>query len=378
MALVDDQMAVVGHAIINDTLSDETLNDGDVEQPGGSASPAADATDRLRRHVEERRESLDPLVQQLTPMHEHERADAALGDQPGGDHRLAKRRRGRQHAGLVRQHRVCRRLLLGPEFAVKGHVERAAGVALVANDRCDTQIAQGLANLVEAPSRQADVMRMILSAGDDARLVVRGQPHRLRLVELGILKGRQAKQPVSETRMQPVLGDVDLIAEHQLHRLRQFSDDRRLLAVTRWRGCPRLIVAVVLWRQPHAEDATTPFRLLRDLLDLGSAHLAHAREKRPLICPRHERVIEEDAVALLAGSLLQRQGDQVAESSLRHRVLIRKETVVRIQSDVRPPLHRLGQEVRSEPAGQRGRNRLLEEDPDVSASSGARPFERGG
>ena len=65
-------------------------------------------------------ESLDPLVEQLTPMHEHERVDAALGDQPGGDHRLAERRRGGQHAGLVRQHRVCRGLLLGPELAVKG------------------------------------------------------------------------------------------------------------------------------------------------------------------------------------------------------------------------------------------------------------------
>ena len=106
-------------------------------------------------------------------------------------------------------------------------------------------------------------MRVILSAGDDARLVVRGQPHRLRLVELRILKRRQAKQPVSETRMQPFLGDVDLIAENQLQRLRQLADDRWILAVARWRGCPRLIVSVVLRRQTHAEDATTTFGFLR-------------------------------------------------------------------------------------------------------------------
>ena len=37
MAFVDDQMAVLGDAIVNDTLPDETLNDGDVEQPGRSA-----------------------------------------------------------------------------------------------------------------------------------------------------------------------------------------------------------------------------------------------------------------------------------------------------------------------------------------------------
>ena len=52
------------------------------------------------------------------------------------------------------------------------------------------------------------------------------------------------------------------------------------------------------------------------------------------------------------GSLLQRQGDQVAETALGQRVLIGKEAVVGIQADVRPAFHRFGQEVRTEPAGQ--------------------------
>ena len=110
MTLVDDQVAVVGHAIIDDALPDEALNDRDVEQSGRPASPAADATNRLRGHAEERRESLDPLIEQLTPMDEHQRVHAALGDEPRGDDRLAERRRGGQHAGVVRQHRVGRRL----------------------------------------------------------------------------------------------------------------------------------------------------------------------------------------------------------------------------------------------------------------------------
>src|SRR5271163_2247914 len=119
---------------------------------------------------------------------------------------------------------------------------------------------------------------VILSAGDDARLVVRGQPHRLSLVELRILKRGQAKQPVSETRMQPFLGDVDLIAKEELQRLRQFADERRSLSVTRWRGCPRLFLSVILWRQTHPEDTTTSFGFLDDPFDLRSAHLAHAGE----------------------------------------------------------------------------------------------------
>jgi hypothetical protein len=112
------------------------------------------------------------------------------------------------------QHCVCR-LLLGPQLALKGHLERATAAALVPNGHANAQVSQGLADLVEASSRQADVMRVILGARDDARLVIRGQPHRLRPVEFGILKGRQAKEPISETRVESVLSDVDLTAENQ-------------------------------------------------------------------------------------------------------------------------------------------------------------------
>ena len=59
-------------------------------------------------------------------MHEHERVDAPLCDEPRCDNRLAKRRRGRQHAGIVRQHRLRRRLLIRPEFALEGHVQAVA------------------------------------------------------------------------------------------------------------------------------------------------------------------------------------------------------------------------------------------------------------
>ena len=74
-------------------------------------------------------------------------------------------------------------------------------------------------NLVEGPARQADVMRVILSAGNDARLVVDGQPHRLRFVELRVLECCQSKEPVSEARMQPFFRDVDMIVENQPQRL---------------------------------------------------------------------------------------------------------------------------------------------------------------
>ena len=90
---------------------------------------------------------------------------------------------------------------------------------------------------------------------------------------------------------------------------------------------------------------------------------------------RQSAVIEKDAIATLPRSLLKRQGDQVAETALRKRVLVGEETVVRIKPDARPAFHRFGQEVRAELARQRGRNRLLEEEPDVPAIARTRTLE---
>ena len=112
------------------------------------------------------------------------------------------------------------------------------------------------------------------------------------------------------------------------------------------------------------------FSLSDDPFDLCAADLPHAREKRPLVCPRREVVIEEDAIALSAWPLLQRQGDQVAESSLRHRVLVRKETIIRIQSDIGSSFHGFRHEVRPQPASQGCWNGVFEEEPDVPALPG--------
>ena len=88
-------------------------------------------------------------------------------------------------------------------------------------------------------------------------------------------------------------------------------------------------------------------------------------------------LVEEDAVATFPRLFLQRQGDQIAETALGQRVLIGEEAVIRIQADIRPAFHRFGQDVRTEPACQRGRDGLLEEQPDVPAVAGARSLQSG-
>ncbi len=159
MALIDDHMAVLDNAVIHDAFSDETLNNGDINLASRAISSSADSSDRFRRDIEERRETLNPLVEQLTAMNQHERVHAAPGDEPRGDDGLAERCCGCQYASLMTQHRVRCCLLLLPKLALKLHLQTTAVATFVANRRANTKIREGLANVIEATARQSDVMR---------------------------------------------------------------------------------------------------------------------------------------------------------------------------------------------------------------------------
>ncbi len=68
MALINDHMAVFSDAVIHDAFSDETLNDADINLSSRAISCSSDSSDRFRRDIEERRETLYPLVEQLPAM----------------------------------------------------------------------------------------------------------------------------------------------------------------------------------------------------------------------------------------------------------------------------------------------------------------------
>src|SRR5262245_26135469 len=161
-------------------------------------------------------------------MNEHERVHPALSNEPRGDDSLAKCSGGRQDAGLMAQHGVRCGLLLPPKLALKPHFQPIAVAALVANGHSNAEVDEHLADVIEAAPRQSDVMRKIFGARDDARLVVCRKPHRLRLVELGILECSEPKQSVSKPWMQVLLGNVDLIAKDELQRRWQIPVDRGL------------------------------------------------------------------------------------------------------------------------------------------------------
>ena len=220
-------------------------------------------------------------------------------------------------------------------------------------------------------------MREVLCASDDARRAVGRKSQRLSLVELRVLERRKPQQPVAQPGRQALLGDVDLVAEHQLDRLREHACDGRHRWASRGRQAPGLMLVILLRRQAHTEDAALSLGRLNGPLDLLPTEPVQACEEGPLIRPGIEIGVEKDAVSPLPRLFLQRQRDQAAEAALRHRILARKKAVVRVEAELRPLLHRLGEHVRAEAAGERRRNRLLEEEPQMRAQPGARALDGG-
>ena len=371
VTFIDDHLPVIGDAIVHDIFADEALNDRHIEQPGRLVAAAANAADRLRREVEKRRQPFDPLVQELAPMHEHQRIDAALGDQPGSDDCLAERRRGGQDTSVVLQHRLGRELLLWSQLALKGGLQRLPAETLVTDDRANIQVGQDLTNVFETSAWQADVLWMFFSATDDPWLVVGRQAHRLGLVELRILERGDTQQSVSKTRSQAVFGDVDLVSEDQFKRTRKLAGNRWLRPATRWRRGPRCRFVILRRRKAHAKDAPTSIGVARDRFQMRALDALYGREKCPLVAVRHCLVVKEHTVAVPSGVLLQRQRDQIAKSSVGQRVLIREESIVRVEPDIRPALHGLRQDVGADFPRERRRHGLFEQQPNVPAAAGA-------
>ena len=90
---------------------------------------------------------------------------------------------------------------------------------------------------------------------------------------------------------------------------------------------------------------------------------------------RREVIVEKDAVAAFPRSLLQRQRDQITKTAIGQCVLIGEEPIIRIQPDVRPALHRFGQNVGPKFPSHPRRNGVFKEKPDMPAVARAGSFQ---
>ena len=94
-------MTILADDVVNNALSIEALNHGNVNLPCRVTFATPDLTDLFRRNTTEFAQRLDPLIEQLPAMHDHQCIHLPLGNQIGGHNCLAKGSRSGQNAGLM-------------------------------------------------------------------------------------------------------------------------------------------------------------------------------------------------------------------------------------------------------------------------------------
>src|SRR5438309_2100720 len=101
VTLVDYNMPIFAHSVVNDPLAYKALNKRNVDHAVGLLSSASDMTDRLRRQIKKCAKPLDPLLEQLSSMHEHQCIDPAFCYQPCSNHGFPEGSAGGQNARIM-------------------------------------------------------------------------------------------------------------------------------------------------------------------------------------------------------------------------------------------------------------------------------------
>ena len=189
-------------------------------------------------------------------------------------------------------------LLLGPQFAVeRRHPEACRRIVRRVHDSSNAQVREKLLHIVQTAARQADVLRMVLGASDDARLVIGRQAHRLGLVELGILKCRQPNQSIAQTGRQSVPWRCRSDRRGSIRGSRATARSSGGSLRRREGGAVQGVASSSSAAARRTPTTRPRFSASRRSLDAGAIDLADARQERPLIGIRQNTVVEKDTVA---------------------------------------------------------------------------------
>jgi hypothetical protein len=158
-------------------------------------------------NAEEQGELCLPLIQERSPVDQHQGAAPPLGRKVYANHRLPRPGRPDEHAGFVLQEDLCSVRLQGSEFAAELESEKFAVSPLIVDDKTHPILVEEGLEIGAAPPRQGDVLGEFLSTGDHAGSERGGQSHPLFLVELGILECGQPLDLVEERGREAGLRD---------------------------------------------------------------------------------------------------------------------------------------------------------------------------
>src|SRR5450631_3007823 len=97
MALIDDKMTVIQHAVIYLVLAYHTLDQRYVDLAGESLLSTAHHADHIGLNVEKCTQLFNPLIEQLLAMDQNQHIAAPRSDERNGEHGFAEGRSGGQH-----------------------------------------------------------------------------------------------------------------------------------------------------------------------------------------------------------------------------------------------------------------------------------------
>ena len=213
MAFVNDQVTVVRDEVRYLSMTYEALDQRYVDNARRLTTPASDDPNIFWIDIKKHFQALDPLGEQFAPVDEYKRISRPSCDQRGCHDCLAESSRRRQYAMLMWGERVESFNLWIVQCTLETNPcrERVSRPTMVHSLDFRAMAPNQFDNFIETTPRQSHVVHMKFGARDDSRLTECRQPHGLRAIELGILKGRQPNQACDHRGRQVRPIDVDLI-----------------------------------------------------------------------------------------------------------------------------------------------------------------------
>ena len=151
-----------------------------------------------RVDVKEHRKLRDPLFEERSQVHQHERVPGPFGNHANPRHRLAHARRRDEHSDVMGPECAHCVLLKLRRHPVESMHDGVSILSLVINLQRRAQGLEQRGRVVDTPPGQRDMPGEVLRTADDARDACSGEPQLLLLVEVGILEGGDAPERVDE------------------------------------------------------------------------------------------------------------------------------------------------------------------------------------
>jgi hypothetical protein len=188
VALIDNHLPILGDAIVHGVFSGQALNHGDIDLSGQLALSTAKLIDRFRILAKKYADLRSPLFQQRLSVYQDQGAAFALCDKISSKDGFSKTRWRHDHAVVVFEYGL-RCLVLGVgQLAQEHRFERITSVSQVFQLEAALVFSEQHLHVVQTSPRQADVLIVILDAGDHTGRQCRRQAEILLLVELRILE----------------------------------------------------------------------------------------------------------------------------------------------------------------------------------------------